>query len=260
MHIVAIHSLKKDKEIFAGTLAAALRVTMYEALARLRVLGNGPLTVGIFAENEPAGQLAERLQSAGFKALVLTQGEIETEGHAWIVRRFSLGEQELGVTAEKGNSLSIPFQNIDLILRGTMIVCDVMTETVKNRSVSLKRAVLSGGMVLTKTTKTVREMTNEERHGFVNLYAGDSSTLVLRENSLVYDSLGTALRPSRVANFAYLIAELRRRCPKALYDERLLSRAGQVAILGPSLEPEEHLIVATALLAKVIRDKNCQLR
>jgi hypothetical protein len=56
-------------------------------------------------------------------------------------------------------------------------------------------------------------------------------------------------------NFTYLISELRRRCPDALYDERLLSRAGQVALLGPSLNPEEHLIVATALLRKVLGSK-----
>jgi len=256
MHIVAIHSLPKDKEVLSGTLAGTLEVTMYEALARLRAPGYGPLTVGVFAEMERAGQLAERLQTAGFKALVLTEDEIETEGHARIVRLFSLGEQKLVVISDKGESLSTPFQNIDLILRGTMIVHDVSTETVKNRSVSPGRAVLSGGMALTKTTETVREVTSEERQGFVDLYAGDRSILIFREKTLVYDSLGPALRSSRVANFAYLIAELRKRCPKALYDDRLLSRAGQVALLGSSLAPEEHLIVATALLAKVIRTKS----
>ncbi len=257
MHIVAIHSLTKDKEVMAGTLAAALGVTMYEALARVRAPGNGPLTVCVFAEMGRAGQLAERLQTAGFKAVVLTGDEIETEGHARIVRLFSLGEESLDVKSEKGESLSIPFQNVDLMLRGTMIVRDVSTtETVKSRSVSPGRAVLSGGLVLTKKTETVREVTSEARQGFVALYAGDRATLIFREKTLVYDSLGPALRASRAENFAYLIAELRRRCPKAIYDDRLLSRSGQVALLGPSLAPEEHLVVATALLAKVIRARS----
>jgi hypothetical protein len=110
-------------------------------------------------------------------------------------------------------------------------------------------------MMITKTTKNVREVITEERQGFANLYAGDSSILIFRENGLVYDSLGSALKPSRALNFTYLISELCRRCPDALYDERLLSRAGQVALLGPSLNPEEHLIVATALLRKVLGGK-----
>lgn len=255
MHIVAIHSLKKDKEILAKALAAGLGVTIYEALARLRMPGSGPLTVAVFAEKEKALGLLERLQSTGFKASVLTADEIEAEGRAPIVRRFFLGEREISVTTETGESLCIPFQNIDLILRGTAIVRDVTNETVKNRSFSPGRAVLSGGMMITGATKSVREVITEERYGFVNLYSGEGSTLVFRENALVYDSLGPALRPSRAANFIYLFAELRRHCPDALYDERLLSRAGQFALLGPSLNPEENLIVATALLRKVLRSE-----
>jgi len=255
MHAVAIHTLKKDKEILASALAAVLGVTTYDALARLRAHGNGPLIVAVFAEEERAVQLVERLLSAGFNSALLTAGEIESEGRARLAKRFNLGERELGIVTEKGDSLRIPFQDIDLILRGTAIVRDVTSETVKNRSVSLGRAILSGGMMIAKTTKNVHEVTTEERHGFVNLYAGDSSTFVFRENNLVYDSLGSALRPSRAANFAYLVAELRMQCPHALYDERLLSRAGQAALLSPSLNPEEYLVVATALLAKVLRRK-----
>lgn len=256
MHIVAIHSLNEDKEILAKVLAAAMGATVYEALARLRVPGKGPVTVAVFAEEGRAVELAEKLQTVGFKASVLTAGEIAMEGRAFIVRRFSLGERDLGVTAENGGSLSIPFQEIDLILRGTAIINDVTTETVKSRSVSPGRAVLSGGMMLSKTTKSIREVTTEERRGFGNVYVRDGSILVFRENTLVYDSLGPALRPSRMLNFTYLIAELRRRCPDAKYDERLLTRAVQVALLGPSLNPEEHLITATALLRKVLGSKS----
>jgi hypothetical protein len=255
MHVVAIHSLQNDKETLAGPLAAVLGATIYEALARLRTPGNGPVTVAVFAEEERAVPLVEKLRSAGFRASVLTEDEIGTEGRARIVRRFSLVERELGVITEKGDSLIIPYQSIDLILRGTAIVRDVTTETVKNRSISAGRAVLSGGMMISKTTKSVREVTTEERQGFLNLYAGDTPTLVFREKTLVYDSLGPALRPSRAANFAYLVSELRRRYPDALYDERLLNRAGQAALLGPSLNPEAHLVVATALLGKVLRGK-----
>jgi hypothetical protein len=255
MHVVVIYSLDDNKESMSEALAASLGTTTYEAAARLRVPGSGPLTVAVFAEKNRAVGLLEKLQSTGFSAFVLTSDEIEMEGRALIVRRFSLGGRDLSVTTDKGDGISIPFQKIELILRGTAIAHDVATETVKNRSLSLGRAVLSGGMMITKTTKNVREITTEERQGFVNLYIGNNPTLVFFENGLVYDSLGSAMRQSRSANFAYLVAELRRRCPDSLYDERLLRRAGQVAILGPSLNPEEHLIVATALLQKMFRSK-----
>ena len=102
MHVVAIHSMNKDKETLAGSLAAVLKVTIYEALTRLRAPGNGPLTVAVLAEKERAEQLSEQLHSAGFKALVLTADEIKAAACAWIVRRFSLGERELHVETGEG--------------------------------------------------------------------------------------------------------------------------------------------------------------
>lgn len=254
MHVVAIHSMNKDKETLANSLAAVLKVTLYEALTRLRAPGNGPLTVAVFAEKERAEQLVQQLHSAGFKAVVLTADEIDTAACAWIVRRFSLGELELHVETEKGDNLDISFQDIDLILRGIRISRGTTTEILKERSINLGRAVLSGGMMITKTTKTTRDVTTEVRERFVNLYAGDVPTIIFRENALDYNSLGSVRKPSRSENFTYLVAELRRCCSGARYDERLMNRAAQAVLLGSLFNPEEQLVIATALLAKVLRE------
>ena len=252
MHIVAMHGLGPDRETHAPALVSALGITMYEALSRLRSPGSGPFTIGLFADQERAMQIAEKLRTAGFSAIVLTDDEITAEHSALNARKFVLAERELSVVTETGQNLSIPFRNVRIILRGTGIVTGTATEEVKNRSLSMGRAVMSGGLMLTKTTKTVREVTTQERTAFFNLYAENSPVIVFRDNGLVYDSLGPALRPSRTLNFNYLITELRRRCPDAQYDERLLTRPAQVALLGPALIPEEHLSEATALLAKTL--------
>jgi hypothetical protein len=252
MHIVAVHNLGQDKETHAAAFASALGITRYEALSRLRSPGDGPFTVAVFADQQRAMQLEEKLRSAGFGAVVLTEAEIIAESTPLIARTFILSEHELAVGTETGRRLNISFQDIRLILRGTGIVRGTATETVKDRSLSLGRAVLSGGLMLTKTTKTVREVVTEERTAFFNLYAGDHPAVVFRENALVYDSLGPALQSSRALNFSSLIAELRRRAPDAQYDERLLTRPAQVALLGVALNPEEYLSVATVLLAKAL--------
>jgi hypothetical protein len=150
----------------------------------------------------------------------------------------------------------VAYQNIVLILRGIGISSSTSTETSKQRKFDLGTAVLSGGLKMTKMTKTTREVTNEQREGFLNVYGEGSPTLSFHENSLVYDALGPARGLSRSANFVQLAAELRRRCPVAQYDESLLTRAGSAALLGPSLSPEEHLVVATALLAKALRGRS----
>ncbi len=252
MHIAAIYNLGQERETHAAALASALGITMYEACSRLRSPGNGPFTIGVFADHQRAMQTEEKLRSAGFSAVVLTDEEITAERFPLIARKFELSGKELAVVSESGQGLGIPFQNIRLIVRGTGIVRGTVTETVKTKSLSLGRAVMSSGLMITKTTKSVQEVATEERTAFCNLYAEGIPAVVFRESSLLYDSLGSALQPSRALNFNYLIAELRRLAPQAQYDERLLTRPAQIALLGPTLNPEEHLSEATALLAKTL--------
>jgi len=255
MHVVAIHNLKDDKQNMAGALAAVLKGTTFEALSRLRAPGSGPFVVGVFAEQEQAVTLAGQLESGGFNAAVLSAGEIERESGQWSIRRFGLDEHDLRVESVEGQSRTLAYQDIGLIIRGTGISSSTSTETTKERKFDPGAAVLSGGLKMTKLSKTTREVTKEEREGFFTLYAANTPTLLFRENSLVYEALGPARGLSRSVNFAQLTAEMRRRCPAARYDDRLLNRAGSAALLGPSLNPEEHLAVATALLAKVLRGK-----
>jgi len=250
MHIAAIHNLPDNKEELAAALADALGVTLYDARSRLSVPGNGPIVVAVSGEHEAAVKIAEKLHSKGFDAFVLNEDEIETGASQFIVRKFKLDDKELVVESRDGQSLAIDYSSIDLILRGTCIEVSSETETLKKRKFSAGRAILSGGLVMSKTTKVKRNVTTEERESFFNLYSENKPTTVFFENTLIYDSLGPLLQPSRIANFAYLLAELRQRQPNAIFDDRLLRRAEQALLLGPQLSPEDHLDVAIALLVK----------
>ena len=253
MHVVAIHSLAADKEKRALELAAVLGVTVFEALSRLRAFGLGPLVVGVFGERAQADTLSAKLESGGFRSLVLSADEIEAGAHEHIVRRFALGEQDLQVEPQEGGTIIVPYRDIDLILRGTGISSSSSTETTKQRKFDLGTAVVSGGLKMTQTTKTVREVTTEEREGLLRPFGGMGLIFLFRENGLVYDALGSLRGLSRSGNFINTLSELRRRCATALYDERLLNRAGLAALLGPRLNPEQHSVVAFALLAKALR-------
>ncbi len=255
MNVVAIHSLKEDNLERATALAAALGVTEFEALARLRAPGCGPLVVAVFGELEPARKLLGRLHSGGFQAAIVTEEDMDAERGRLVVRKFEFRDKTLHVKLREGDCLDVPYRGIALILRGMGIALSASTDTVKTRSFSLGRAVLTGGLMPTKTTKTVRETMRQDREAFLILYSTGGPPLSFHENYLVYDSLDPALKPSRTANFNCLVVELRRRCEGASYDERLLTRAGQAALLGPRLSPETHLAVATALLSKVLRGR-----
>lgn len=255
MHIAAIHNLPDNKEELAAALAAALEVTLYDVRSRLNIPGNGPIIVAISKELDAIEKIAERLQSEGFDVIVLNENEIETRSSQFIVRKFKLDNEKLIVESRDGQSLDINYSSIALMIRGTCIAVSSKTEVIKKRKFSPGRAVLSGGLIISKTTKITRQSTTEERTGFFNLYAENRPTMVFFENALIYDSLGSALQPSRMANFTYLLAELRQRQPNAVFDDRLLRRAEQALLLGPQLSPEDNLDIAISLLAKQLRQK-----
>jgi hypothetical protein len=252
MNIVAIHNLPGEKEMLAETLAAAMKSTVYEALSRLKAPGKGPFVVSASAAIGQAEELITRLSAYGFNAVLLKDDDVESGATRFIARKFILNPDAVIVESRTAESRAVDYRSIRLLLRGTSIAQTTLTETVKEKKFNPGIALLSGGLKMTKTTEKILESTTQTREGFFHLYAGKQQLFVFREGGLVYDSLGAALQLTRQANFSYLITELRRLNPEAFYDERLLSRAGQVQLLGPSLSPERHLDIATSLLAKLL--------
>ena len=253
MHITAIYSLPEKKELLAATLATALEATVYEARSRLNSPGQGPIVVGVSAAIGKAEELLTRLRASGFDAVLLKDDEIETDADWFVVRKFRLGADALTVESGTEESLSVDYSSIDLIIRGTSIAQTTLTENVKEKKFDPGMALVTGGLKMTKTTEKVLESTTQTREGFFLLYAGDQQTVVFRESRLGYDSLGAALQKTRQANFSSLLEALRRHSPDALYDDRLLTRAGQIQLLGPSLIPEKYLNIAISLLAKLLK-------
>jgi hypothetical protein len=253
MHIVAVHNLPDNRESLAAGLAEVLRITSYEALSRLRVSGKGPFVIAAYAENKPARQVSHKLREVGFETVLLSEEEMASGGEPSEIRTFRLEDSTLKVQSRKEESLGVDYRHINLMIRGMGITSGTGTETMRERKFSLGRAVLTSGLMMTKTTKTTQQNITETRQGFLHVYAQGHAPLVFREGALGYNSLGPKMQPSRAANFDLLIAELRRLCPGAVYDDRLMSKAGQAQLLGPSLNSPEYLDIAISLLSKVLR-------
>ena len=253
MLVLAIYNLKGNEALLARQLAAVLERTIYEATSRVRAPGGGPSVIGRFAEPRAAQDAAAALRAGGFDTLLLDDGEIEADDRRFVVRGFQLGAEATIVESRRGGRLEVRYADVDLLLRGVRIVARPAAAPRTTRRLSLARAALSGGLVLTKAVQAPRPPASEEREGFLHLYGRGLPPVVWRETEVLYRSLGGALHPSRQANFAAVAAELRRRCPRAAYDERLASRAGQAQLLGPTLAAAEHLDVAISVLARALR-------
>jgi len=250
MHIVAVYRLQGPPEELAGQLAGLLATTAYEMRSRVMAPGGGPAVVARFAEAGPATACAEALRQAGFAVLVIDSAAPVRE--PFPVHRLFLGTEGLRAVSRQEQGLEIPYAAVQLLVRGTGISTSSTTETSTERKFSLGRAVATGGLVMSKTQKTVTESTSEARESFCVLYAAGQPPLVLRQAAMDYQPFGADLKPTRDANFNWACSELRRRCGHAAWDERLQTRAGQVQLLGPGLPPEQYLDLAIRLLARAL--------
>jgi hypothetical protein len=232
-------------------LASALGITPYEA--RPRIIGNGPAVVASFADTEMALALAKKLNQIGFTTLIVDSMALRSSAGHFIVRRFQFNKWSMLIETSGGQQEEIPYEDIDLLLPGTSIVGTSETKTVTERKFSIGKTLLSGGIPMTGKVEHQEEVTIEERGKVLYLYAGKRPPVVFSQNGMTYDGFGAAMKLSRELNFAHLTSELRRFCPRAGYDDRLLNRVGQARLLGPTLNPETNLDLAAEILARSLQ-------
>ena len=251
MHVVVIHGWKEETTELIQTLAATLGIMAYEM--RQRMIGGGPAVVANFADPEKARTMAAKLNQSGVAALTIDVDAVRGNSGRFVVRRFEMKERSLRIEASDGHCAEIAYEDIGLLLPGTRILGQSETKTVTERKFSLGRTILSGGIPLTTKVERQEEVSTEERENILCLYAGERPPVVFSQSGLSYDGLGADMKLSRELNFAYLKSELRRLCPAAGYDDRLLNRLGQVRILGPAQNPETNLDLAFHILARTLR-------
>jgi hypothetical protein len=251
MHVVVIHGWQEETAELVQALAVALGFTVFEA--RQRLIGGGPAVVASFADPHQAEALAAKLNQGGIATLVVDAAAVRSGTGHFVVRRFELGKRSLRTEAVDGQSTEIPYGEIDLLLPGTRIAGQTESKTVTERKFSLGKTILSGGIPVTKKIARQEEVTTEERTKFLYLYAGSCPQVVFSQSGMTYEGFGAAMKMSQELNFAFLTSELRRLCPDAGYDDRLLNRLGQIRLLGPAQNPETNLDLAAEILARSLR-------
>ncbi len=248
MYVVVIHSWRELTMELAQALAAALEATVFDAQQRL--IGNGPTVVACFAEPQPAQKLLIKLQQAGFEGFVVDFGETLSRSEFFVVRRFELEEKAFRIKDADGNKAEIAYSGIDLLLPATRIAGHTETHTVTNRKFSMGKTLLAGGVPMTRKVKHQEVVSIEERERVLYLCSRNRPRVICTQSGMVYDGFGAEMQPSQEMNFNFLVAELRRRCPIAVYDDRLIKRAGQAKLLGPTLNPDTNLGLAVEILAR----------
>ena len=250
--LVGITNLQEGPEALAPPLAEALGQTLHEGLSRLRGAGPGPIVIGTHQNRAQADGMAEALTVAGFTVVIVDDEDFAREAACLAVRRFAFEPEGLMAESAGGESFMIAPDDMRFILRGTGIVSHEVTEKTKEKKFSAGLAIATQGLVTSTTVERTKVTTVQEREGFAHVYTAAGRVVEFRETRVDYSSLGDLKQPTRLLNFAWTVAELRRFAPEAPYDERLLTRNSQAQLLGPVLSPETHLMNACALLAKTL--------
>ena len=248
MFAVVVDQLPGDVAKAAQGLATALGKTAYECRPIANAPGGGPVVVSCHALAPDAEVSASRLRAAGFETTVVPD-TIAQPVRSFAARSFELRQEALAVQSLEGSHVVIPYAQVEVLVRGSELTQETQTSTSTTRKLDVGRAVLSGGLMMTRKQKTTRTTTSTDSQGFVIVYHALGPPVALLEKALLYQSLGPQMQPSRMANFVYLANRLRQRCERAVWDERLLRRAAQQQLLGATLAADDYLDLAIALVA-----------
>jgi hypothetical protein len=204
-------------------VARALAGTLPRIL--LRATGEGP-------------RLLEALQSAGFIAFLGEDTEVLTDARRIVARNLELTEDGLVAVDGRGQRHGCPAAAIHTLVRGHRLVESTEVTRTTQRKLSLGKALITGGLAVTKKVETTSERTTSAKEAFVVLQRDEGlPEIMLYEQRLNYQCLGAGIQPSTFANFTALLARLRSLAPHAALDDRI-TRPGFLVGLPPmALDP-----------------------
>ena len=231
--VVALTSLATSIDVEAKALATDLGATPYET--RMKLAPGLPAIVLSTTDPDAANRLATQLRARKHRASVCRVAAVVAAGAMVSMRNFQLDDDGLDTGVDQ-----LPWSDLSAIVHARTPQQTDHHETVKEKKFDIGRAVLSGGLVMSKTVK--REVTTHaevSEHVLYLFRASGETPWLMREHGTNYSGLGTALDPTSLRNFTTAIAQFRKRAPNARFDDTLVRRS------VPDVDLYAHLI-ATA--------------
>lgn len=218
MHIVAITGLATPPDAAAAALARALGTLPYDE--RRKLAAGVPAVVLTSADAARAEAVAATLRGLGHQVIACDAEAVVPSSKMVSLKRFALGDDALVAGDER-----LPWNDLAVLVRAVERRRVETTTTVKEKKTDLVRAVVTGGLVRSKTTTRVETARNDESEPVLYLFRASAATpWILREQGTHYEALGARLQPTAAPNFVATVAELRARAPRARFDERLVPR------------------------------------
>ena len=221
--VVAITRWGRPLQEEAAALAPLFGVTAYDL--RLKLGGPLPVLVDQTSDPQQASSLLSSLQQRGHGAVACDLSKVARSTSMFMPRDFSFEASTfVSVNPEHGEH-RIAYDHVLALIRAVHAVATTTIEASRQRKLSASRAILTGGLVMSKTVEKKHISTTDEREQALYLFGQPGAEpLLLTESGLRYTGLGDRMGPTKLANFATTVALLREHAPGAFYDERLLTQ------------------------------------
>ncbi len=199
---------------------------------------------------DPAGLVAA-LEAEGFTAWAADPAQVPTDADRIQVRGLTWTEAGLVAQDGQGGEHPCPFTAIRLLQRGARVHTASTVETTTTRKLDLGRAVLSGGVMLTKKVTQTMDRITHAKEPFLLVQRGDGAPdLMIYEHRMNYQCLGADMGQATLMNLLRLTARFQALCPEVPLEDRV-NRPGYVPNL-PLLSVDA-LDLALALVSEARR-------
>jgi hypothetical protein len=226
-------------EAEASALGPSLGLGLYEARLALAAV---PPTVLLSTEDAGrARDLALLLRGRGHGAVVCDAAAVASSERMVTPREIRFEADRLVVDGGGVTDHAVDWREVLLLAEATHAREEESTEEHTVKKLDLGRAVLTGGIVRSRTTTATSRHASEERERVLYVVlAGGGRHVLLRENRLRYGGLGDRMGRTVGESFTALRAMLRERATGARFDDRLVRArraASRVQITGTSRAP-----------------------
>jgi hypothetical protein len=214
-YVVGLTALATPIEVEAKALAADLGTTVYEE--RLKLTAGVPLLALSTTDGAVARDLVAKLRARGHRAQLCRASEIVPPT---VLKQFTFDADGLDSGADQ-----LPWDDVSALVQARHHVHTEKTATIKERKFDLGRAVMTGGLMTSKTSKREVVTTSDDVEHVLYLFrASDEPPWLLREHGTNYSCLGARRDPTSARNFATAVELFRAHAPHARFDDSLARR------------------------------------
>jgi hypothetical protein len=195
---------------------------------------------------EPA--VIEALDALGFGLLILDPAVVAADDERLLARKVEFAGGALLATDGKGQVHRCTPADIALLQRGTRTATSSETVTTSERKLNMGRALLSGGLLLTKKVEKTSVKTTETAEPFLLIQRTADPDIIVYERRIDYRALGAEMQPASRGNLEVVWRKLQAMAPDRVDDR--VARPGFVTGLPLTSADPVDLALALVSLAR----------